>query len=133
MVLVDDDEILLAHYVQTLTAVGMEAIAIRSPSLLLEALAEHQPEIVLLDLHMPECNGIEALKVIRQEPQFYSLPVVFLSTESGLETQQNAMQIGAVSCKNPFRYQPDHGGIHTCPALSNVNRTYSPRQPDWPS
>jgi len=95
VLLVDDDEMLVNHYVQTLAAAGMDAIAITSPSLLLEALAEHQPEIVLLDLYMPECNGIEALKVIRQEAQFYSLPVVFLSTESGLAMQQNAMQIGA--------------------------------------
>lgn len=95
VLMVDDDEMLVDHYVQTLTAAGMDAIAITSPSQLLAAISEHQPEIVLLDLYMPECNGIEALKVIRQEPQFNSLPVVFLSTESGLALQQNAMQIGA--------------------------------------
>ncbi len=95
VLLLDDDEMLVDHYVQTLTAAGMDAIAITRPSQLLAAIAEHQPEIVVLDLYMPECNGIEALKVIRQEPQFYSLPVVFLSTESGLALQQNAMQIGA--------------------------------------
>jgi len=95
VLLLDDDEMLADHYVQILTAAGMEAIAINNPSLLLSALAEYRPEIVLLDLYMPECTGIEVLKVIRQESQFYSLPVVFLSTETGFALQQNAMQIGA--------------------------------------
>lgn len=95
VLLVDDDEILAKHFVQVLTAAGMDAIAITSPSQLLVTLTEHQPEIILMDLYMPECSGIEALKVIRQDSQFYSLPVVFLSTESGLASQQNAMQVGA--------------------------------------
>lgn len=95
VLLVDDDKMLADYYVQTLISAGMDAVAITSPSRVLAVMGEHYPEIVLLDLYMPECSGIEVLKVIRQDPQYDGLPVVFLSTESGLEMQQNAMQIGA--------------------------------------
>jgi diguanylate cyclase (GGDEF)-like protein len=95
VLIVDDDEMLAEHYVQILTAAGMSAIAITSPDRLLTVMDEYRPEIVLMDLYMPECSGVEALKVIRQDPQFDSLPVVFLSTESCLALHQNAMQIGA--------------------------------------
>lgn len=95
VLVVDDDEMLAGHYAQTLIAAGMEASALSEPTRLLDALAEHQPEIVLLDLYMPGCSGIEALQVIRQDPQYVSLPVVFLSTETGLTQQQSAMEIGA--------------------------------------
>ena len=95
VLVVDDDEMLAGHYVQTLIAAGMEATALTEPTRLLDVLAEHQPEIVLLDLYMPGCSGLEALQVIRQDPQYVSLPVVFLSTETGLTQQQNAMKIGA--------------------------------------
>jgi diguanylate cyclase (GGDEF)-like protein len=46
-------------------------------------------------LHMPDCNGIEATRVIRQDPQYASLPIVFLTTESGLMQQKLAFQTGA--------------------------------------
>lgn len=95
VLVVDDDEMLAGHYAQTLIAAGMEATALTEPTRLLDALAEHQPEIVLLDLYMPGCSGLEALQVIRQDPQYVSLPVVFLSTESALTQQHNAMKIGA--------------------------------------
>lgn len=95
VLLLDDDEMLAMHHAQTLSAAGMEATALTEPARLLDALAEHQPEIVLLDLYMPGCSGLEALRVIRQDSQYASLPVVFLSTETGLAQQQNAMKIGA--------------------------------------
>lgn len=95
VLVVDDDEMLAMHHAQTLSAAGMEATALTEPARLLDALAEHQPEIVLLDLYMPDCSGLEALRVIRQDPQYASLPVVFLSTETGLAQQHNAMKIGA--------------------------------------
>ncbi|PPD46728.1 MAG: diguanylate cyclase [Methylobacter sp.] len=95
VLLVDDDEILAGHYALTLSAAGMDTYAISSPSGLLGAITEFQPEIILMDLYMPECTGVEALKVIRQDAQFDSLPVVFLSAESSLAIQQDAMKIGA--------------------------------------
>jgi len=48
-----------------------------------------------MDLYMPICSGMEAARVIRQDPNFLSTPIVFLSTESVLATQQGAMQTGA--------------------------------------
>jgi diguanylate cyclase (GGDEF)-like protein len=95
VLLVDDDAMLAEHYVQVLTGAGMNVVAISTPSNLLMMMAEHRPEIVLMDLYMPECSGIEALKVIRQDPQYHCLPIVFMSTESGLTTQQAAMKTGA--------------------------------------
>lgn len=95
VLLVDDDKILAGHYALTLSAAGMDTYAISSPSGLLGAITEFQPEIILMDLYMPECTGVEALKVIRQDAQFDSLPVVFLSAESSLAIQQDALQTGA--------------------------------------
>lgn len=48
-----------------------------------------------MDIYMPGCSGIEALKVIRQDAQFDSMPVVFLSTESDRSQQQSAIRTGA--------------------------------------
>lgn len=94
VLLVDDDATLAEHYAQVLGGAGMEVLALPHPRGLLEAMAM-QPEIVLLDLYLPECSGIEALQIIRQQTQFEGVPVVFLSTEAGLAMHQEAMQSGA--------------------------------------
>ncbi len=95
-VLVLDDEAALAdHYVSVLSAAGMDARAINGAPELLDALAEFSPELILMDLYMPDCTGIDAARVIRQDPQFAGVPIVFLSTESGRQQQLAAMQTGA--------------------------------------
>ena len=86
---------LAGYYAETLTAAGMDAKAITEPALLLDVMAQLQPEIVLMDLHMPGCSGIEAMRVLRQDPQFTSLPVLFVSSETSVVQQQSAMQCGA--------------------------------------
>lgn len=95
VLIVDDSQDVASHFTQVLKHAGMHVQAINDPLWLLDALAEHQPELVLMDLYMPGCNGIEAARMIRQDPQFLSLPIVFLSTETGLAQQQQAMQTGA--------------------------------------
>lgn len=56
VLLVDNDKSLADYYVQMLTSVGMTAMAINSPSQLFAALSGQQPEIMLMDLYMPECR-----------------------------------------------------------------------------
>lgn len=95
VLLLDDDELLAQHYALIFETAGMNPMTINHPSRVLDAMAEHQPEIVLLDLYMPECTGIDVMKVIRQNPQYVSVPIVFLSSETSLDHQQMAMQTGA--------------------------------------
>jgi diguanylate cyclase (GGDEF)-like protein len=95
VLILDDDELLARHYALIFETAGMNPMTINHPSQVLDAMAEHQPEIVLLDLYMPECTGIDVMRVIRQKPRYESVPIVFLSSETSLDHQQLAMQTGA--------------------------------------
>lgn len=53
----------------------------------------HQPDIVMLDISMPHCNGLEAARLIRQENQ--DCRIIFLSMHDNPEYVQAAMQAGA--------------------------------------
>jgi len=57
-------------------------------------LFEFTPDLILIDLYMPECNGTDLAKVIRQLDAFVSIPIVFLSAESNLDKQLFAMGLG---------------------------------------
>ncbi|WP_455209661.1 diguanylate cyclase [Kaarinaea lacus] len=94
ILIVEDTELLAQHYAGVLQGAGMETMVLTEPSKLLEKLTEFKPELVLMDLYMPECSGVEAAQVIRQLSNYDSLPIVYLSTENALDRQLKAMGRG---------------------------------------
>ena len=94
VLLIDDDETLLKYYATVLADAGMEVRSISQPMHGLKALAEFEPDIVVLDVYMPGCTGPELAQVIRQDDDSALMPIMFLSTESDLNIQLAAMNLG---------------------------------------
>jgi len=94
ILIVDDSIYLSAHYALILQQVGMETCVVNEPLELLDHLEKFNPELILLDLHMPDCHGTELAKVIRQQEAFIGVPIVYLSGETDLVKQLDALKIG---------------------------------------
>jgi diguanylate cyclase (GGDEF)-like protein len=60
----------------------------------LESLARFQPDLILMDMFMPGCTGVEAARVIRQHPEFLSIPIVYLSGDTNVPLQIEALRLG---------------------------------------
>lgn len=73
---------------------GMITEILLDPLKVNSALTEFQPDLILLDLYMPLCSGVELAKVIRQQDPFVSIPIVYLSAEDDPNKQLNAMRGG---------------------------------------
>lgn len=58
-------------------------------------LAGEQPDIVILDVNMPEVSGIDLLEFIRRRKAWKNLPVIMLSSENAEEQIQQAIDMGA--------------------------------------
>lgn len=93
VLIVDDSPMVLAYHTAILEQAEMVVKVISEPMQLLEVLSDFNPDLILMDLYMPECNGIELAKVIRQTDGFLSTPIVYLSTENDFNTQPEAMNL----------------------------------------
>lgn len=94
-VLVVDDSQSQARYIDTvLKKAGMHPLTITDPMKVLLALEEFHPEIIIMDMYMPGCTGMELARVIRQQDKFHSVPIIYLSAEDDLNKQLHAMSQG---------------------------------------
>lgn len=94
VLVVDDDESLAYHNALILQRAGMETRVLTDPAHILELLADFQPELILMDLYMPMCTGIELAAVIRQQEAYVGTPIVFFSVETDIAKHLDAMRAG---------------------------------------
>ena len=94
-VLVLDDSRAQAKYMETvLKKAGMNAHIITDPMQIINSLESFSPEIIILDMYMPGCTGMEIARVIRQQDRFHSVPIIYLSAEDDVGKQLQAMSLG---------------------------------------
>jgi two-component system, sensor histidine kinase and response regulator len=82
--------------------------------LALEAVKKHSPDLILLDINMPEMNGYEVCERLKSIKELASIPVIFLSALGETEDKVKAFQAGAVDyVSKPFRLDEVHARVET--------------------
>lgn len=94
VLVVEDSRVAVALIQRTLAQHDIDTRAINDPGKLLEALESYKPDLVLMDMYMPRFNGVEATRVLRQMAAYGSLPIVYLSGESDVGMQVEALRLG---------------------------------------
>lgn len=97
ILIVDDDPELAHAYKLHLEGADMLAWVVNDPLEVLDALHAFKADVVLMDIYMPICSGVEITAIIRQEEEYAAIPVLFLSTESDLGLQLSALNKGGDS------------------------------------
>lgn len=82
---VDDDPIIRILVSDYLEARGYQVSALESAKACIERLFCERPDLLLVDMQMPEMNGAELLQVLRNTPEYSALPVVILSAGSDVQ------------------------------------------------
>lgn len=91
VLIVDDDTELSARYALVLSSAGMVVDTLSDPHQLLDKMTAFSPEVVLMDLSMPEYSGPELAQVIRLNDDWLRVPIVYLSAEVNAERQMSAL------------------------------------------
>lgn len=101
-----------------MVAVGVEVMHIRSAMEVLDAIENFQPDLIISDLHMPECKGDQMARIIRQDREA-TMPIIFLSAEGNSDKQLMALAAGA----DGFIRKPLHEGPFIRVLKSTIRRS----------
>ena len=102
-ILVVDDDKMNLMLVQKILGIRYDVFCVSSGSEALIYLQNNAPNLILLDLHMPEMNGLETLEKIRNINKLSDVPVIFLTADSERSTEIEIFKAGAMDyIQKPF-------------------------------
>lgn len=107
IILVVDDDIHATTLFETLlTAKGYEAIIVNDSATAVEVANSSNPDLIILDLMMPEPNGFEVCTILRADPKFARIPIVIFTAMGDNESKAAAFDAGADEfLTKPFRVE----------------------------
>lgn len=94
ILLVDDTETVLLFEKTMLRGLGFQLRIARNGVKALEEIEKEAPDLILLDIMMPELDGIEVCRTLKENPKTSGIPIVMVTTKGEPEMVQRAFQAG---------------------------------------
>jgi putative two-component system response regulator len=114
VMMVDDDPLILKIGRHFLSG-SYEVYPMPSADKLFETLEKITPDVILLDIVMPDITGIDVIKRLKADERFASIPVIFVSSISDDQSAFDHSNVGAYSnLSKPFTSEELHSAIESC-------------------
>jgi putative two-component system response regulator len=114
IMVVDDIPANLKLLQETLQAKGYRVLTFPSGKLALRAAAGSRPDLILLDIKMPEMNGFEVCTRLKEDAALKEIPVLFISTLTATEDKIKAFSVGGVDyVTKPFQIEEVYARTRT--------------------
>ena len=91
----DDDPLVLSSVAALLATAGLEVTTCSDPDRFWEELELNPPDLVMLDYDMPEVEGPEMCRALRNDPRWEALPVLFLTSRDDPDSMRRMFEAGA--------------------------------------
>jgi two-component system NtrC family sensor kinase len=122
ILVVDDTPELLELLAKILTFEGFLVHPAASGALALAYAAEQPPDLIILDIRMPEMDGFEICRRLKAEEKTRHIPVIFLTGATEVSDRVEALKLGAVDyITKPFQYEECLARVRTQLELSRLN------------
>lgn len=95
VLVVDDDLALLKLIKNLLQPWGFRLALLQDPLCFWQTIEQFSPDLVLLDVEMPQLSGLELAQVLRSAPQWHQVPIIFMSVHTDADTIQQVFSVGA--------------------------------------
>ena len=93
---IDDDASVCDYYEQGLAALGFDVSCASDAKHAREQLAKSHPDVILMDIMMPETDGITLTRELRNDPKTSDIPIIVVSGLEDAGTLNDALLFGAV-------------------------------------
>ncbi len=122
ILIVDDEVPNLQLLNQVLSEAGYRALrSARRPQLAIESALAQPPDLILLDVRMPEMDGFEVCQRLKQEEQTRNIPVIFVSALQNVEDRLRGFEAGGVDfIAKPFQMPEILARVRTHLALRSL-------------
>ncbi|EDX84943.1 response regulator receiver domain protein [Synechococcus sp. PCC 7335] len=95
LLVVDDDSSMLTLLQKLLQPWGFKIEILCDPSQFWQTLEKVEPDLLLLDIKMPQLSGFDLCQVVRSDPRWHELPILFMSAHTDEKTIQEVFSVGA--------------------------------------
>jgi diguanylate cyclase (GGDEF)-like protein len=95
VLIIDDDKVSTEFCSTILEHAGIQVSTLDKPAQVFESIINFDPDVILLDMYMPQINGFEMANVIRQHQSFSTIPIVIMSGETDVNKQFQMRRAGA--------------------------------------
>ena len=91
--IIDDDELVSERNSIILRKYHYETLVVNHPLHALQEIQKFNPDLILMDVHMPDINGLELAQIIKQDDAYLTTPILFLSADKSEAVKQASMTI----------------------------------------
>ncbi|PWH14052.1 MAG: hypothetical protein DDG60_08955 [Anaerolineae bacterium] len=95
VVVVEDETDAAEMFAEMMRVTGFRVLKSYSSSPAISLIANERPDVVILDVMMPDVSGLEVLKYMRREPALAKIPVIVVSAKSLPTDIQSGLEAGA--------------------------------------
>ncbi|MEI6334694.1 MAG: response regulator [Methylococcaceae bacterium] len=126
ILIVDDTPANVLLLVRMLTQRGYLARPVSSGKLALDAARTERPDLILLDINMPEMNGYQVCEQLKADPSLKDIPVIFLSALNATTDKVTAFAAGGVDyIAKPFQLAEVNARVETHLKINSLQRQLS--------
>lgn len=103
-ILIVDDDVLITNLIDSLVSIdGHKSFIVNDSTETMDAARSVQPDLITLDLMMPNLSGFDLCRLLRADPQFSLTPIIIISAKEDTASRDKALALGATEyIKKPF-------------------------------
>ena len=96
ILIVDDSPSIINFLNASLADYGYETLTATNGKIAVAEAINHKPDLILLDINMPEMDGYEACRILKSDLRTKEIPIIFISTQNEKFNRLRAFEVGAI-------------------------------------
>jgi two-component system cell cycle response regulator DivK len=94
ILIVEDNELNMKLLNDVLEAYGYEIVKTGSGAAVLDLARQHRPDLVLMDIQLPDVSGLDAVRQLKEDPQTQAIPVIAVTAFAMAGDERRALDSG---------------------------------------